>query len=40
MLFKVYGMGLSFPINRVRMCLNAIGLNHKFVIINHLVGEA
>jgi len=36
---KVYGMGLSFPTNRVRMCLNAIGLNHEFIIINPLVGE-
>jgi glutathione S-transferase len=36
---KVYGLGLSFPVNRVRMCLNAIGVDHEFVIINPLAGE-
>ncbi len=38
-MIKVYGLGLSFPVNRVRMCLNAINVDHEFVIINPLAGE-
>ena len=36
---KLYGLGLSFPVNRVRMCLNAMGLEYEFVVINPLAGE-
>lgn len=38
-MIKVYGLGLSFPVNRVRMCLNALGLEYEFVVINPLAGE-
>ncbi len=38
-MIKVYGLGLSFPVNRVRMCCNAIGVDHEFVVINPLAGE-
>jgi len=38
-MIKVYGLGLSFPVNRVRMCLNALELEYEFVVINPLAGE-
>lgn len=38
-MIKVYGLGLSFPVNRVRMCLNAMDMDYEFVVINPLAGE-
>lgn len=38
-MIKVYGLELSFPVNRVRLCLNAMDLEYEFVRINPLAGE-
>lgn len=38
-MIKLYGFELSFPVNRVRMCLNAMGLEYEFVRLNPLAGE-
>ena len=38
-MIKVYGLELSFPVNRVRLCLNAMKLEYEFVRINPLAGE-
>ena len=38
-MIKVYGLELSFPVNRVRLCLNAMELEYEFVRINPLAGE-
>lgn len=38
-MIKLYGIELSTPVNRVRLCLNAMGLEYKFIRINPLAGE-
>lgn len=38
-MIKLYGLELSFPVNRVRFCLNAMQLEYEFVRINPLAGE-
>lgn len=38
-MIKLYGLELSFPVNRVRFCLNAMGLDYEFIRINPLAGE-
>ena len=38
-MIKLYGFELSFPVNRVRLCLNAMGLDYEFVRINPFAGE-
>ena len=38
-MLKVYGIELSFPVNRVRLCANAMGLEYEFVSTNPLAGE-
>ena len=39
-MIKLYGLELSFPVNRVRLCLNAMGLDYEFIRINPLAGAA
>lgn len=36
---KLYGLELSFPVNRVRFCFNAMGLDYEFVRLNPIAGE-
>lgn len=38
-MIKLYGIDVSFPVNRVRLCLNAIGLDYEYIRINPLSGE-
>ncbi len=38
-MIKLYGLELSPPVNRVRLCLNALGAEYEFIRINPLVGE-
>ena len=38
-MIKLYGLELSIPVNRVRLCLNAMGLDYEFIRINPLAGE-
>ncbi len=38
-MIKLYGFDLSYPVNRVRLCLNAMGLEYKFIRVNPLAGE-
>jgi glutathione S-transferase len=38
-MIKLYGFEPSFPVNRVRFCMNAMGLEYKFVRMNPLAGE-
>ena len=38
-MIKLYGFELSFPVNRVRLCLNAMGKDYEFIRINPLAGE-
>ncbi len=38
-MIKLYGFEPSFPVNRVRYCLNAMELEYKFIRINPLAGE-
>lgn len=38
-MIKLYGLNLSFPVNRVRMCLNAMELDYEFIVVNPLAGE-
>lgn len=38
-MIKLYGFAPSFPVNRVRLCLNAMELEYKFEITNPLAGE-
>lgn len=39
-MIKLYGFELSFPVNRVRLCLNAMNHEYEFIRINPLAGEA
>ena len=38
-MIKLYGLELSFPVNRVRLCLNAMGQEYEFIPLNPLAGE-
>ena len=38
-MITLYGMTVSFPVNRVRLCLNAMEQDYEFVILNPLAGE-
>ena len=38
-MLKLYGMELSFPVNRVRFCLNAMGIDYEYIRINPISGE-
>ncbi len=38
-MIKLYGFEPSFPVNRVRLCMNAMELEYKFVRTNPLAGE-
>lgn len=38
-MITLYGLELSFPVNRVRMCLNALNLDYEFISVNPLAGE-
>ena len=38
-MIKLYGFELSIPVNRVRLCLNAMGLDYEFVRVNPMAGE-
>jgi glutathione S-transferase len=38
-MIKLYGFEPSFPVIRVRMCLNAMELEYKFIRVNPLAGE-
>jgi len=38
-MIKLYGFELSFPVNRVRLCLNAMGIEYEFIRINPLAGD-
>ncbi len=38
-MIKLYGFELSFPVNRVRLCLNAMNLEYELIPLNPLAGE-
>jgi glutathione S-transferase len=38
-MITLYGLELSFPVNRVRLCLSALNLEYEFVSVNPLAGE-
>lgn len=38
-MIKLYGFEPSTPVNRVRLCLNALELEYKFIRINPIAGE-
>ena len=38
-MIKLYGFEPSFPVNRVRLCLNALELEYKFELTNPIAGE-
>lgn len=38
-MIQLYGFEPSFPVNRVRLCLNAMELDYKFIRVNPLAGE-
>lgn len=38
-MLKVFGFGASFPANKVRMCVNALGLEHEYINVNLPAGE-
>lgn len=38
-MIKLYGFEPSFPVNRVRLCLNALELEYKFISTNPIEGE-
>ena len=38
-MLKLYGLELSFPVNRVRFCLNAMGIDYEYIRINPIAGE-
>ena len=38
-MIKLYGIEPSFPVNRVRLCLNAMELEYQFVHLSPLAGE-
>jgi len=39
LMIKLYGLELSFPVNRVRFCLNAMNLEYEFIRVNPIAGE-
>ncbi len=38
-MIKLYGLGVSFPVNRVRLCLNALNLDYEFIQTNPMAGD-
>lgn len=38
-MIKLYGVGASFPVNRVRLCLNAMKLDYEFVKTSPMAGD-
>lgn len=38
-MIKLYGIPPSFPVNRVRLCLNAMNKDYEFIIVSPLAGE-
>jgi glutathione S-transferase len=38
-MITLYGLELSMPVNKIRMCLNALNQEHEFVRVNPLAGE-
>ena len=36
---KLYGLELSFPVNRVRFCFNAMGLDYELIRLSPIAGE-
>ena len=38
-MIKLYGFELSLPVNKVRLCLNAMGADYDFIRINPIAGE-
>lgn len=38
-MIKLYGFTPSFPVNRVRLCLNAMGVEYEHIPVNPLAGE-
>ncbi len=38
-MIKLYGLGVSFPVNRVRLCLNALNLVYEFIQTNPMAGD-
>ncbi len=38
-MIKLYGIDLSFPVNRVRLCLNALGKEYEFIRTSPLAGD-
>lgn len=38
-MIKLYGFHPSFPVNRVRLCLNAMGVEYEHIPVNPLAGE-
>ncbi len=38
-MIKLYGFKPSFPVNRVRLCLNAMGVEYEHIPVNPLAGE-
>lgn len=38
-MIKLYGFTPSFPVNRVRLCLNAMGIEYEHIPLNPLAGE-
>ena len=38
-MIKLYGLGMSFNVNKVRYCLNYLGLEHEWVQTNPMQGE-
>ncbi len=38
-MIKLYGLDVSFPVNRVRLCLNAMGQDYEFIRISPIAEE-
>ena len=38
-MIKLYGLGLSFNVSKVRYCLNLLGLEHEWIQTNPMQGE-
>jgi len=38
-MIKLYGLGMSFNVSKVRYCLNYLGLEHEWIQTNPMQGE-
>lgn len=38
-MIKLYGLDFSFPVNRVRLCLNALGKDYEFILVSPRAGD-